>query len=426
MARTAKHIIALRRALLLFAIFSLAVKSVRAQGSPWSQIGNGFGGGNNPYYNPNDGSDNNDNNDNSDNNNNNNHINSSSVSNSTNNSNIPKNNGNNDNFGQGNLGGDGDDDSDFPSPPSSLPGPGLNAFNGGYGYTSTPYYRGAHGILAAAAFAFVFPLGSILMRVLPSKKAWLVHGTIQVVAFAVYIIAAALGIKLVSMVRLRPEGTTLIQTAGANAHPIIGIFLLVVLVAQPLLGVAHHRRYKAVPTRTWVSYAHLWLGRGAITLGIVNGGLGLMLAGSPNGPVLAYAIIAGIMSGVWLLSALYAEIKRSGRKATLQARIAPKESEALSVAGDESPSSRSAPSPLSPPLPGTVPTAEAGTGTTSHGVPEHMDLPPYTPGLHYWTHMEQIRQQRDSEGRDREGAKADFDVVPIYPTTREDMYRGQV
>jgi hypothetical protein len=63
-----------------------------------------------------------------------------------------------------------------------------------------------------------------------------------------------------------------------QAHPIIGIVLFILIFFQPILGYMHHRLFKKYKRRTFWSHAHIWLGRIIITLGIINGGLGLDLA----------------------------------------------------------------------------------------------------------------------------------------------------
>jgi hypothetical protein len=60
-----------------------------------------------------------------------------------------------------------------------------------------------------------------------------------------------------------------------------------------------------------VSYAHIGIGRIAIILGIVNGGLGLQLAGAQGSSVIAYAVVAAIMVLLYLASIVYGERKRS-------------------------------------------------------------------------------------------------------------------
>ena len=67
------------------------------------------------------------------------------------------------------------------------------------------------------------------------------------------------------------------------------------------------------------SYVHIWLGRAAITLGIINGGLGLQWADSMNmssrGGIIAYAVIAAIVWWVWVVAIVIGERRRTGSQA---------------------------------------------------------------------------------------------------------------
>lgn len=77
-------------------------------------------------------------------------------------------------------------------------------------------------------------------------------------------------------------------------HAVIGIILFILAFFQPILGVLHHSNYKKFQTRTAASHGHIWLGRILITLGIINGGLGLKLAdNSTYGPIV-YAVFAAV------------------------------------------------------------------------------------------------------------------------------------
>jgi len=95
-----------------------------------------------------------------------------------------------------------------------------------------------------------------------------------------------------------------------QAHPIIGIVVWVLLIFQPILGLLHHRYFKKYKRRTFWSHAHLWLGRIVITLGIVNGALGLDLANNSQSGLIAYSVIAAIVWVAWLGAAVYGEITR--------------------------------------------------------------------------------------------------------------------
>lgn len=70
--------------------------------------------------------------------------------------------------------------------------------------------RQIHGILAAIAFVGLFPIGAILMRVIPGRFTWIVHGVFQTLAYGLYVAAAALGIRLVRLVRIPPDGASMV------------------------------------------------------------------------------------------------------------------------------------------------------------------------------------------------------------------------
>lgn len=103
-------------------------------------------------------------------------------------------------------------------------------------------------------------------------------------------------------------------------HPIIGIVLFALLFFQPILGYIHHLQYKKYSRRTIWSYGHLWLGRVVITLGMINGGLGMLLASDApaflsfrptQAQIIAYGIIAGIMWLLWVAAAVVGEKRRA-------------------------------------------------------------------------------------------------------------------
>jgi hypothetical protein len=164
----------------------------------------------------------------------------------------------------------------------------------------------AHGVLASLAFVILFPAGSILIRLASFRGLWLVHGLFQIFAFVVYIAAFALGVWMTNQA---PSQVNLI----GRYHPIIGIVVFVVLFIQPVLGLIHHFQFKKHGRRTFWSYGHLWLGRLLIPIGMINGGLGLLLAtetgyGRPTtGQIAAYGAIAGLMSILWAAAAIIGE-----------------------------------------------------------------------------------------------------------------------
>jgi len=73
------------------------------------------------------------------------------------------------------------------------------------------------------------------------------------------------------------------------------------MVIQPVLGFLHHSHYKKYTARGAVSYAHIWYGRILILLGIINGGLGLQLAGAPTAFTAVYIAITIVVAILYLL-----------------------------------------------------------------------------------------------------------------------------
>lgn len=79
-------------------------------------------------------------------------------------------------------------------------------------------------------------------------------------------------------------------------------------------------RFKKDGRRTVWSYGHIWLGRIAITLGMVNGGLGLLLAEDApafvnfrptRGQIVTYGVVAGIMWVLWVGAVVVGERRRA-------------------------------------------------------------------------------------------------------------------
>jgi len=68
--------------------------------------------------------------------------------------------------------------------------------------------------------------------------------------------------------------------------------------------------YKKVQKRQMWSWLHLIIGRGGITLGIVNGGLGLYISGAEWHYKRTYAIVAAVIWGFWMGVAMWTEIKK--------------------------------------------------------------------------------------------------------------------
>lgn len=165
----------------------------------------------------------------------------------------------------------------------------------------------AHGAIAALAFVILFPIGSILIRVASFPGLWWIHGAFQFLSYLLFVAAFGAGVWLVNNAPI-----SLID----NYHPVIGLVLFCLLFFQPILGWMHHVQFKKYKRRTTWSYLHLWLGRTLIPLGMINGGLGMLLATQTGffvpsrGQMIAYGVVAGIMWMLWMMASIYGERKR--------------------------------------------------------------------------------------------------------------------
>lgn len=79
-----------------------------------------------------------------------------------------------------------------------------------------------------------------------------------------------------------------------------GTVIVSLMLVEPFIGIIHHLRFlKTREPGLWTVW-HIWYGRVLILLGIINGGLGLKLAGNTTGGKIAYGVVGGI-SGVGIL-----------------------------------------------------------------------------------------------------------------------------
>ncbi|KAK4465883.1 hypothetical protein QBC42DRAFT_333156 [Cladorrhinum samala] len=204
---------------------------------------------------------------------------------------------------------------------------GFNRGNGGGGgpgfdVQAASHYRTIHGILAAVSMVILFPVGSVLLRVLPGKLGVWVHALFQVLAACVYVAGVGLGIYLVTVVRIPGRSGSLLTDPSINYHPIIGLVLLGLFLIQPVIGLIHHARFKKLQRRQVWSYLHLLNGRAGITVGIVNGGLGLNLAGASAHKKKVYVIVASVIWVLWMVVAIVAELIKFRQKRTRAAEEA--------------------------------------------------------------------------------------------------------
>ncbi|CAI6333812.1 unnamed protein product [Periconia digitata] len=177
---------------------------------------------------------------------------------------------------------------------------GFTSLSSTGGGSQTTKMVTAHAALAALAFVMFFPVGSIAIRLASFTGVVWFHAAFQVLGYLIFIAAFGIGVYLASTMRMLQE-----------THPIIGIVVFVVLFFQPILGLVHHSLFKKYQTRTIWSHGHIWIGRSAITLGIINGGLGFKLAGDVGSSgMIAYSVCAGVIWLIWVAASIFGETRR--------------------------------------------------------------------------------------------------------------------
>ena len=100
-------------------------------------------------------------------------------------------------------------------------------------------------------------------------------------------------------------------------HQILGTVLVGLFLVQPLLGLLRHRRRHRLrapapgpppPAARWapLARAHVWYGRLLIAAGILDGGLGLLLARNARPALRAvYAAVAALVAGVYVAAQVW-------------------------------------------------------------------------------------------------------------------------
>ncbi|KAM3494847.1 hypothetical protein MY3957_001815 [Beauveria namnaoensis] len=146
-----------------------------------------------------------------------------------------------------------------------------------------------HGTLMAAAFLLFIPSGVVAMRS-GSSKSFKYHWIIQMTAAILILAGMGVGVSL--------------QKKVNTTHQILGLTIVGVLFVQSYLGYKHHMDFVKIHRRTWISYSHIWTGRGVMVAASGNLLLGMSMRGYPRAIMsLAAAFIvleyAGLAFFVW-------------------------------------------------------------------------------------------------------------------------------
>ena len=167
--------------------------------------------------------------------------------------------------------------------------------------------RGAHAAIMSAVFLVLFPLFALTLYLPTSKRVRFIHAPLQVFTIVLMIVGLALGVKL---------GKTLNELD--KYHQVIGYILVAVMLgAMPALGIYQHLYYHRSGGHSPLGTVHKWLGRSAILVGVVNGGLGFKQAGGPgsvyvpNYAVVVYSIVAVVVFLIYVIVALTSKWRAS-------------------------------------------------------------------------------------------------------------------
>jgi len=161
----------------------------------------------------------------------------------------------------------------------------------------------------SVVFIVLFPLGAISVH-LPTdripglrntylkQRILAIHVPIQMTAFVMMIGGMSLGIRLA-------YDLDYFTTHPTKAHVVIGLLVTTSLIVfQPAMGTAQHLYFRRTGGKSVFAYAHRWLGRCAILLGMINSGLGFQLA-QWNGVVISKHsfqrnfILIGFLVAIW-------------------------------------------------------------------------------------------------------------------------------
>lgn len=127
-----------------------------------------------------------------------------------------------------------------------------------------------HGVIMSLAFILVLPTGALLMRIL-RKMGLLIHAGVQSFGVALVVVGFGTGVYVSRQYnRTRHFGT---------AHQALGLLVFAALFVQVGLGLTQHMVFRKTRQTTVLGIAHRFLGSAIVVIGLVNGGLGLHLAG---------------------------------------------------------------------------------------------------------------------------------------------------
>jgi hypothetical protein len=160
----------------------------------------------------------------------------------------------------------------------------------------------AHAILAPVAFVLFFPIGAMIIRIGDVRNLIWIHAGWM--GFTYMLALASMGMGIWIAVTTKQLNTT---------HAVLGLFVVGALILQPVTGLLHHSLFKRQGGPNAATYPHIWWGRSIVTLGMINGGLGLKLSANSPGGVIAYGIISAVMWVAWMAVIILAFLKSKSK-----------------------------------------------------------------------------------------------------------------
>ena len=154
-----------------------------------------------------------------------------------------------------------------------------------------------HGLIMTVVFLVLYPMGAILIRS-GESRAFNFHWTTQAFASVFVVLGAIIGVMQSSSISVM--------------HQYLGFAIMASIALQILLGWRHHVRWLATKTKSWISTAHIWLGRALLAAGYVNLVLGMILR--QYGRAVMLGLVLAIFAEVALLFFMMARLKRVQRE----------------------------------------------------------------------------------------------------------------
>jgi len=138
---------------------------------------------------------------------------------------------------------------------------------------------------------FFLPLGGIFLRLGSGKHIVKLHIAWQLTGLSVLLAGFGLGLWI-------QKESFVVFT---DPHEFLGTVNVALFLLQPFLGAINHYYFRKTGVKTVLGYAHVWLGRVLLILGLVCGGLGIRLADELNPGKIAYSVFAGIAGLVYFV-----------------------------------------------------------------------------------------------------------------------------